>query len=217
MVAASRTLLTLLALAGPGRPPAREAPLERSKPPALSAQILELPAPGPAASTAQQRPAAATPLPPEPVAEVGPSPTAASARAGPCAHGTGVGVFSPRHFRRDRSAPRRRRAAAVRPWLADDERARCISRCPRSGELRRQNLEAVAVARFHVAADGREASCAGHERYASQPGIAEHAQALALPRHGAGPAGRVGARDPGPDLRQLKETRWHICEPSVSL
>ena len=100
-------LLTLLALVGLVRLLA-EAPLERSKPPALSAQILELPAPGPAASAAAAAPEPQKlPPPPDLVTPKsrGQAPTAASARAkAATAHGTGVGVFRHGHLRRDRSA-----------------------------------------------------------------------------------------------------------------
>ena len=153
-------LLTLLALGGLVRLLA-QAPLERSKPPALSAQILELPAPGPAASAAAAAPepqqlapppdlvtpkSRAEPPPPRPRERRPPPPIAPESESSATA--TSGATAAP-----EAAAP----PSGGSPSLAGGRMSaralyQPLPEIPE--ELRRQNLEAVAVARFHVAADG---------------------------------------------------------------
>ena len=155
-------LLTLLALLGLVRLLA-EAPQERSKPPALNAQLLELPAPGPAASTAAAPPAPEVPAPPPALASPKPPTEALPPRHHPQRPPTPVPTQS------ESSAPSSATSsataspeAAVQPSAGSPSLAggrmsaralyQPLPEIPE--ELRRQNLEAVAVARFRVAADG---------------------------------------------------------------
>ena len=153
-------LLTLLALLGLVRVLA-EAPPERSEPPALSAQLLELPASGPAAPAAAAPPEPETPAPPPDLAEPKPQPKplrprpreprpqtqaqpepSAPAGAAPATTASREAAAEPSPASSSLAGGRMSARALYQPLPEIPE------------ELRRQNLEAVAVARFRVAADG---------------------------------------------------------------
>ena len=153
-------LLALLALLGLVRVLA-EAPPERSEPLALNAQLLELPAPEPAASAAA--PPEPTPAPPPDLVTPKPRPEPVPLR--PRERRPPTPVAKPPESSAPASATQAEtpsREAAVQPNAGSPslsgERmsARALYQpLPEiPEELRRQNLEAVAVARFRVAADG---------------------------------------------------------------
>jgi len=147
--------LTLLALVGLVRVLAG-APPERSEPPALSAQLLELPAPGPAAPAAAAPAEPEAPAPPPDLVEPKPLPKPLPPRPReprPQAQpepSTPAGAAPATN-------PSREASAEPSPSMAGGRMSaralyQPLPEIPE--ELRRQNLAAVAVARFRVAADG---------------------------------------------------------------